>query len=50
MIYYVSKSTSTPDEPEPGWYYSAENEDGDTYIVGPFLSRIEAHAAQDESR
>lgn len=50
MIYYVSYSQATPDEPSHGWYYSREDEDGETVIVGPFLSRNEARAAYDEAK
>lgn len=42
MTYYVNRDGVTPDEPSPGWYYSRENEDGETTIIGPFASRSEA--------
>lgn len=42
MPYYVSYSQCTPDEPSPGWYYSREDEEGETTILGPFVSKRDA--------
>lgn len=48
MAYYVSYSQCTTDEPSPGWYYSRENEDGDTAIFGPFVSKRAALDAESD--
>lgn len=43
MPYYINSACVTPDEPNPGWYYSRAIDDcGETEIRGPFGSRAEA--------
>lgn len=47
MPYYVKYNDCTPDEPAPGWYYVATDEDGKEALRGPFSSK--ADALDDES-
>jgi hypothetical protein len=39
-VYFVAPGHETPGEPEPGWYFVAENGEP----RGPFFSRDEARA------
>lgn len=48
MPYYVSYAACTDFEPSPGWYYSAEDEDGTETIHGPFHSKAEALDAESD--
>jgi len=41
MAYYISASNCTPEEPQPGWYYLRQDDDGES-IVGPFWSKADA--------
>lgn len=43
----MSREDCTAAEPEPGWYVSCTESDGETFIYGSFSGRSEAEAIEE---